>query len=145
LGSLADLEEKIRPINALHLPKSRPSPDPDHGHSIRCIEERVVEDGAKGRVRLRLGNAMDAGDADVALGSALNRALEDGDGGAKVEGMHADAEDVDARREGIHRGSSVSGSGVFSSQNSCGAARGRFRGRRACGLVGQCARAASSS
>ena len=102
LGSLADLEEKIGPVNALHLLKSRQSPDPDHGHSIRRVQERAVEDGAKGWIRLRLGDAMDAGDADVALGSAHNRTLEDSDGGVKVESMHADAEDVDAWREGGH-------------------------------------------
>jgi hypothetical protein len=109
LGSLADFEEKIGSINALHLLVSGRSSNPDQGHSIRRIQKRVVEDGAKGRIRLRLGNAMDAGDANVALGSAGNRALEDKDGGAKIESMHADAEDVDAWRGGCHRWSRVSG------------------------------------
>ena len=120
LRGLADFEKKIGTVDSLHILKTGPSADPDHGHSVRSIEVGVVEDGAKGGIRLRFGDAVDAGNADVALGPIRNCGLQGDDSGAEIEGMHTNAQDVDARRRNGHRLPSVTGPSAVASQKRCG-------------------------
>jgi hypothetical protein len=58
----------------------------------------MVENGTKFWIALRLGNAMNACHTNIALGAVFNRRLKCGNGGAKVESMYANAENINARR-----------------------------------------------
>src|ERR1700719_264185 len=56
----------------------------------------MIQDGAKGRIRLRLHNSVDSGDANVTLPVVPHRCLEHLDGTAHVNRMDANAKNVGA-------------------------------------------------